>query len=86
MKIDLIRTIERIPKDKTGEIEKGEKLSVSFKGMISQVTVLVTPLSDVDEETLTENSRKILPRNSDGGATCCQFPIQLLNIIETCSC
>ena len=42
MKSDLMRSVTRLPQS-SGPIEKGERLSVNFKGITSLVTVLVCP-------------------------------------------
>jgi len=41
MKDDLIRSIARLPENVGKPLEAGEKLKVDFKGMVTQVTVLV---------------------------------------------
>lgn len=41
MKDDLIKSISRLPENVGKPIEAEEKLNIDFKGMVSQVTVLV---------------------------------------------
>ena len=81
IKSDLMRSITRLPQS-SGPIEKGERLSVNFKGITSLVTVLVRPTFPAKREGIAGINRsrelmmlfwdrRIPSRSSSGGMTCC---------------